>query len=33
MTRAIADVAPDDREIADDLADVLTRMARSMARD
>ncbi|MBB3859812.1 hemoglobin [Novosphingobium hassiacum] len=33
MTRAIADVAPDDREIADGLADVLSRMARGMAQD
>lgn len=33
MTRAIADIAPDDREIADGLADVLSRMARGMARD
>lgn len=33
MTRAIADVAPDDREIADGLADVLSRMARGMARN
>ncbi len=33
MTRAIADIAPDDREIADALADVLSRMARGMARD
>ncbi len=33
MTRAIADVAPQDREIAEGLADVLSRMARGMARD
>lgn len=31
MKRAIADVAPADREIADALADVLTRMALGMA--
>lgn len=33
MTRAIADVAPEDKEIADALADVLSRMALGMARD
>lgn len=33
MTRAIADVAPPDSEIADAMADVLSRMARGMARD
>lgn len=32
MRRAIADVAPADREIADALADVLQRMALGMAR-
>ena len=32
MRRAIADVAPDDRGIADSLADVLDRMARGMAK-
>lgn len=32
MRRAIADVAPDDRAIADALADVLDRMARGMAK-
>ncbi len=32
MRRAIADVAPDDREIADALSDVLARMALGMAR-
>lgn len=33
MTRAIADTKVADREIADAMADVLTRMARGMARD
>jgi hemoglobin len=33
MTRAIADTEVADREIGDALADVLSRMARGMARD
>lgn len=33
MTRAIADCEVADREIADAMADVLSRMARGMARD
>lgn len=33
MSRAIADVAPADREIAKALSDVLAQMARGMARD
>ena len=33
MTRAIADVAPADAEIAKALSDVLAQMARGMARD
>jgi len=33
MTRAIADVAPTDTEIADALGEVLAQMARGMARD
>jgi len=33
MTRAIADVAPVDTEIAKALSDVLAQMARGMARD
>jgi hemoglobin len=33
MTRAIADTAPEDTEIATALTDVLAQMARGMARD
>lgn len=33
MARAIADVAPDDREIAKGLSEVLGQMARGMAQD
>lgn len=33
MARAIADTAPEDREIADAMTDVLTRMAKGMAQD
>jgi hemoglobin len=33
MTRAIADAAPEDREIADAMTEVLARMAKGMARD
>ncbi|MFM6951079.1 MAG: group II truncated hemoglobin [Novosphingobium sp.] len=33
MTRAIADVDLPDREVGDAMADVLSRMARGMARD
>lgn len=33
MARAITDAAPEDREIADAMTDVLARMAKGMARD
>ncbi len=33
MTRAIADVDLPDREVGDAMADVLSRMAKGMARD